>query len=161
MWSKFKWDMFITSFLPLWFSILVSDLWDCAILLTTQWNKNLRILDNLFVFVHTSLLQLCSIVIIVVVVSFSISGISSFLKDREESSNNPKGKIIKARKANKLSAEFLLAYILPMIAFDFGELKSVSLFVIYFLVLAFLCIRNNNIYTNIFLEFKGYKNELV
>ena len=48
-------------------------------------------------------------------------------------------------------------YILPMIAFDFGELKSVSLFVVYFFVLAFLCIRNNNIYTNIFLEFKGYK----
>lgn len=44
-----------------------------------------------------------------------------------------------------------------MIAFDFGELKSVILFLIYFIVLAFLCIRNNNIYTNILLEFKGYK----
>ena len=44
-----------------------------------------------------------------------------------------------------------------MIAFDFGDLQNLSLFLIYFAVLAFLCIRNNNIYTNIFLEFKGYR----
>ena len=25
MWNKFKWDMFITSFLPLWFSIIVEE----------------------------------------------------------------------------------------------------------------------------------------
>ena len=44
-----------------------------------------------------------------------------------------------------------------MIAFDFSDLQGITLFVIYFAVLAFLCIRNNNIYTNILLEFKGYK----
>ena len=44
-----------------------------------------------------------------------------------------------------------------MIAFDFTELKSVVLFVIYYGMLSFLCIRNNNVYTNIFLEFKKYK----
>lgn len=43
------------------------------------------------------------------------------------------------------------------LAFDFGEIKDIVLFVIYFSVLAYLCIRNNNIYTNILLEFKGYK----
>ena len=60
-------------------------------------------------------------------------------------------------KSNKLSSEFLLAYILPLIAFDFSNLKSLALFVVYFAILAFLCIRNNNIYTNIFLEFKRYR----
>lgn len=65
--------------------------------------------------------------------------------------------VAKAIKANKLSSEFLLAYILPMIAFDFGNAQNLVLFVIYFSVLAYLCIRNNNIYTNILLEFKGYR----
>ena len=60
-------------------------------------------------------------------------------------------------RANKISSEFLLAYVLPMIAFDFEKMKGIILFVIYFVTLAFLSIRNNNVYTNIFLEFKGYK----
>lgn len=157
MWNKFKWDMFITSFLPLWFSIAISDLWDCIDILLTQWKCELKFWDNLRMFLCASWLQLSSIVIVVVVVTISIRGISAFLKNRDSSTNNPNGTIKKARKANKLSSEFLLAYILPMIAFDFGKPKSVLLFVVYFFVLAFLCIRNNNIYTNIFLEFKGYK----
>ena len=33
-------------------------------------------------------------------------------------------------------------------------MKGIILFVIYFVTLAFLSIRNNNVYTNIFLEFK-------
>ena len=44
-----------------------------------------------------------------------------------------------------------------MIAFDFGNPQNLVLFIIYFSVLAYLCIRNNNIYTNILLEFKGYR----
>lgn len=45
---------------------------------------------------------------------------------------------------HKLASEFLLAYILPMIAFDFGDMNELILFLIYFSVLVFLCIRNNN-----------------
>lgn len=60
-----------------------------------------------------------------------------------------------ARRANKLSAEFLLAYILPMIAFDYSTCKGIVLFLIYFCVLSFLCVRNNNVYTNIFFELKN------
>ena len=44
-----------------------------------------------------------------------------------------------------------------MVAFDFSNLKDVILFVTLFLTLAFLCIRNQNIYTNLFLEFLGYQ----
>ena len=43
------------------------------------------------------------------------------------------------------------------IAFDFSDLQNVVLFAVYFFVLAILCIRNSNVYTNIFLEFKGYR----
>ena len=44
-----------------------------------------------------------------------------------------------------------------MIAFDFAGLKGIMMFGIYFFTLAFLCIRNDNVYVNIFLEFKGFK----
>jgi hypothetical protein len=96
--------------------------------------------------------------VIAILVLYSIVGINSFLKKKLTVKNNhPMGTVKKATKANKLSSEFLLAYILPMIAFDFGDPQKLVLFLIYFLVLAYLCIRNYNIYTNILLEFKGYR----
>lgn len=157
MWLKFKWDMFVTSFIPLWLSILIFDIWDIITVSIDAWEKNEETVRNLTDCVINSKVQLLSIAIIVLTVSVSVHGINRFLKERECSNQNSPGTILKARKANKLSSEFLLAYILPLIAFDFSDLKSMVLFLIYFAILAFLCIRNNNIYTNIMLEFKHYR----
>ena len=115
-------------------------------------------LENLKNILYSSSVQVTSIIVIAILVISSTVGINSFLKKKLTiKGNHPKGTVKKATKANKLSSEFLLAYILPMIAFDFGNPQKLVLFLIYFLVLAYLCIRNNNIYTNIFLEFKGYR----
>lgn len=157
MWKKFKWDMFVTSFIPLWISIIIFDIWDIVAASIKNWSKNEKLFHNLKICVQACAVQLISILIIVIMVLISIRGINNFLRERNESTQNPQGLIIKARKANKLSSEFLLAYILPLIAFDFGCIKSIFLFLVYFSILAFLCIRNNNIYTNIMLEFKKYR----
>lgn len=157
MWKKFRWDMFITSFLPLWTSIILIDIWNTAKNTVDLWDTNQNIYQNAFLGLKSSLIEFISIVVILIGIATSIHGINSFLRERNVAQNNPKVKILKATRANKLSAEFLLAYILPMIAFDFSNMQNLVLFLIYFSVLAFLCIRNNNIYTNIFLEFKGYK----
>lgn len=159
MWKKFKWDMFVTSFIPLWFSIVVVDVWNIILLATDKWDNKSNFVDNLAMLLGGSWIQLLSIIVITILVLLSIIGINSFLNKKltKDQTHLPKGKIEKATKANKLSSEFLLAYILPMIAFDFGNLQNLALFIIYFSVLAYLCIRNNNIYTNIFLEIKGYR----
>ena len=157
MWCRFKWNMFITSFIPLWLSIIVADTWDIVCNCKDSWDTNISVISNICTCLKTNLLLFISILVIIIIVLCSILGIRSFIKKVNTDRNILRGKIIKARKANKLSSEFLLAYILPMIAFDFDKLKSVTMFVIYFSVLAFLCLRNNNIYTNIWLEFKGYK----
>lgn len=157
MWLKFKWDMFITSFMPLWFSIVFMDTWDFIHRLIEVWDTNNSVFSNLKKCMIDNLILLISVLTILVFVCISILGVNSFLKICSNPRNRPKGKIITAKKANKLSSEFLLAYILPMIAFDFTDLKCLILFVVYLFVLAYLCIRNNNIYTNIWLEFKGYK----
>ena len=157
MWTKFKWDMFVTSFIPLWLSIIIFDVWDIVYNAITEFPKDGKFVDRLLCFAKNNIISFASVIIIFTVVIISIHGISRFLKERECSKQNPNGTIKKAKKANKLSSEFLLAYILPLIAFDFSNLKSLALFVVYFAILAFLCIRNNNIYTNIFLEFKSYR----
>ena len=35
--GKFKWDMFITSFIPLWISIMVADIWSIVDFGTKKW----------------------------------------------------------------------------------------------------------------------------
>lgn len=157
MWRKFRWDMFVTSFIPLWFSIIVFNVWKIVENSIDAWNKKNKYVDNIVNCIEKSCVEIIVTIVVVLLVWISVRGINSFIKQRKSTTNNPKGTIIRATKANKLSSEFLLAYILPMIAFDFGEIKDIVLFVIYFSVLAYLCIRNNNIYTNILLEFKGYK----
>ena len=157
MWRKFKWDMFVTSFIPLWISIVVIDIWNFILMILDKWNGKGKFLDNLAPILDAGCIQLLSIIVVVVVVLCSVGGINAFLKKLNSSNDNPKATVVKATKANKLSSEFLLAYILPMIAFNFGDIQNILLFLIYFAVLAYLCIRNNNIYTNIFLEFKGYR----
>lgn len=155
--GKFKWDMFITSFIPLWISIIVADIWSIVDFGIKKWVYEENWQYNLCKIYQKNLVSILVIVIIFILMIMSIYAVSKFLKDKCRNQAAPKIRIRKAVKANKLSSEFLLAYILPMIAFDFTQLESVVLFVIYFSVLAFLCIRNSNVYTNIWLEFNGYK----
>ena len=66
-------------------------------------------------------------------------------------------KIVSAEQEKGVTSEFLLSYILPLFAFDFTKWVSVVEFLIYFLILAFLCVRNNNVYANLLFEVKKYK----
>lgn len=133
MWEKFKWDMFVTSFIPLWISIVVVDIWSIITLAMEKWNNKIAIADNLITILGISQIQLTSIIVISIVVICSIGGINSFLKKLSNSTDRPKGKVVKAIKANKLSSEFLLAYILPMIAFNLWRYTK------YYLVFDLLC----------------------
>ena len=155
--KKFKWDMFMTSFMPLWISIMISNIWSLVDNGIKIWNYKDNLICNICNIYKKNLVSIFVVIIIFWIMISSICAVDSFLKDKSANQSAPKIKIKKAIRAKELSSEFLLAYILPMIAFDFTKLKSVVLFVIYFSTLAFLCIRNNNVYTNIWFEFKGYK----
>lgn len=154
---KFKWNMLITAFIPLWISIIVSDIWTVVERGMENWEYCESICLNIFNICKENWVCIFIVFVIGILMMISIVSINKFLKEKKSNNYPPRIKIRKAIRVNKLSSEFLLAYILPMIAFDFTKLKSVVLFVIYFGILAFLCIRNSNVYTNIWLEFKGYR----
>ncbi len=95
-----------------------------------------KISNNLINVLYSNYIQFINIAVISVLVLVSIIGINSFLDKKltKDKKHLPKGKIEKETKANKLSSEFLLAYILPMIAFDFGNTQNLVLFIICFSV---------------------------
>lgn len=150
----FKWNMFFTSFLPLWISIIINDVWIIVSELFANKMKENYFID--IIFNHTYI-EFITVIILSIYIIISVCCINHEIKKQKRSLNKTHGNVVRAKRANKLTAEFLLAYILPMMAFDYGELKDIVLFLIYFCVLSFLCIRNSNVYTNILLELKGYK----
>lgn len=136
----FKLAMFITSFLPLWVTILFLDIIN---LLKNDCN-NLTEVISIFIIVLINLIS-------ILIVSLSIKEIRSREFEYEHY------KIIEVMHEKGISSEYLLSYILPLFVFDFTLWSSVVQFLIYFSVLAFLCIRNDNIYINLLFECRNYK----
>ena len=159
----FKWNMFFTSFLPLWISIIVSNLFDIytKYILDKEYFLNSIRENNISLFIKKTILEFnIEITVIFVLIFFILMGVCNIslkIKSNEKSNNKNQCKIIKARRNNNLTADFLLTYAIPMFTFDFTSVKSIILFLVYFSILSFLCIRNNNIYINMLLELKGYK----
>lgn len=134
----FKCAMFFTSFLPLWITIVFVDI------------KSILINNE---YLYT---EYIGITCILVGLIFSIIIIVYFMNS--VSSNRCKVyTIIEATQEKGITSEFLLSYILPLFAFDFTKWDSVVQFTIYFGILAFLCVRNNNVYANLLFEFRNYK----
>ncbi len=158
---ELKIALFVTSFFPLWISIFFINLWSITIFVLPKL-KNKPLLEiiiwgNFKKLFFQKWLEIIFSLVILLLFIWSAVFLYNFIKKNSKTNNNSKGQIKKVIRAFNLSSDFLLAYILPMIAFDFGNLKDVVLFTTIFLTLAFLCIRNENIYTNLFLEFLGYQ----
>ena len=158
---KLKVALFITSFFPLWVSIFFINFWSVITFVLPKLKNRISLemitWNNFLVLFFEKWLELSFSIFILFLFIYSAIILNNFIKRNSKSTNNSNGQIKKVTRAFNLSSDFLLAYILPMVAFDFSNLKDVILFVTLFLTLAFLCIRNENIYTNLFLEFLGYQ----
>lgn len=158
---KLKIALFITSFFPLWVSIFFINFWSVITFVLPKLKNRISLemitWNNFLEFFCEKWLEISFSILILFLFIYSAIILNNFIKRNSKSTNNSNGQIKKVTRAFNLSSDFLLAYILPMVAFDFSNLKDVILFVTLFLTLAFLCIRNENIYTNLFLEFLGYQ----
>ena len=138
MGKYFKVAMFITSFIPLWITIIFINMLSIYRDSPNLWTEKI------------------GLIVIIIALFFSILIIYGSMKAIKPSSL--KQYIInEATQEKGITSEFLLSYILPLFAFNFTKWESVFQFLIYFSVLAFLCIRNNNVYANLIFEFMGYK----
>lgn len=134
----FKIAMFFTSFIPLWITVIFID-----ILSILKHNK----------FLITEYIGLSCIVLALI---FSTIIIYGSMKNIKSTDYYPY-KICSAVQEKGITSEFLLSYILPLFAFDFTRWDSVTEFLIYFIILSILCIKNNNVYANLLFECKNYK----
>lgn len=135
----FKVAMFFTAFIPLWITVLFLD----AMSIADKSNCN----------IGSEVIGISCIIIGLLLSAIIIFCSMRGVKDRDYA----KYKILAVEQEKGITSEFLLSYILPLFAFDFTRWVSVVEFLIYFLILAFLCVRNNNVYANLLFEVKKYK----
>lgn len=138
MGKLFKIAMFITSFIPLWITVIFID---AMSILKSSTNIITEIVGTTLIII----VNICSIIII-------LKSLSSI-----ENSEYRPYIVLEASQEKGITSEFLLAYVLPLFAFDFTRWDSTVQFLIYFSVLSFLCIRNNNVYANLIFEIKNFK----
>lgn len=144
----FKWNMLTTSFIPLWVSVIIIIVWD--------------IMSGCYISFQGLLAEKGIIIgfafLITVLMIISFVSVMRFFKQKSKPNESScVGKVLSARKSASIITDFLLAYILPMTAFNFTESRDIFLFLLYFGLIAFLSIRNGNVYTNILFEFMGFK----
>jgi len=167
----FKWNMLITSFAPLWIAIVFIVAWDVAAdynVLIAEHHASIEVDYGGEVCVNvteviiqtlqgnTSQLAFAGAVLFVLLVS-TVYILTFVMRMGKSGKGGDVVKIVLARKSTSLVTDFLLFYILPMIAFNFSNLRDILLFLIYFAFIAFLSIRNGNVYTNVLFEFMDYK----
>ncbi len=134
----FSFSLYFTSFLPLWISVIIIDVISCIQDKTNLCTEYISIVCIVVV------LLLCTFVIWYVLCKNNEDGIHTY-------------SLVEAQEEKTISAEYLLSYILPLFAFDFTIWNQVLLFLVFFLTLAFLCIKHNHFTVNIILDIINYK----
>ena len=77
--------------------------------------------------------------------------------NKSNGTNSEKYTLTEAKEEKTITTDFFLSYILPLFAFNFTQWDGIVEFLIFFVVLAFLCIRHNHFSVNIILELMRYK----
>ena len=134
----FSISMYFMSFTPLWISVIFIDA--------------MSILQG----ERYCLTEYISIIGILIGAAISARLIyCEFTKCGSEDARWNQIKDVKEEKT--LTSEFLLAYILPLFAFEFTLWHQVVLFLIFFLTFGYLSVRHNYYCVNIVLEIVGYR----
>ncbi len=129
--------LFFLSFLPLWISVAFIDIMSMVETDVCLWTEKI------------------SLTLVGIGTALSLFVVVSPMKKRREGPYI-RPTLHKAVKQKAITAEYLLSYILPLFAFDFTRWKQVVLFLAFFTVLSFLCIKHHYVYANIVLEVCGY-----
>lgn len=131
--------LFFLSFAPLWVSVLFIDALSIIQGNPNKWTEYISIaLILLFGFVSIFILR-------------------HILHIKEGADNVKEFEIVEKCEEKKISAEYVLSYILPLFAFDFTIWSDVVKFLIFFSVFGFLSIRHDQFSVNVLLELRGYR----
>ena len=131
--------MYFLSFSPLWVSVLFMDLKSLLYDKTNApWTERISIVGIVLCFV----------------ISFFVmrSGLKA-----ANAQNKKQAELVEAKEEKFLIAEFLMAYIFPLFAFDFTKWYGAVLFLIFFGIFGWQCVSHQFLCVNVILDILKYK----
>lgn len=129
--------MYYLSFTPLWISILYIEI--MSLLHGTE-NR----LTEIGYIISMPIMMLIAIIYTKKVFnSHNVNGVKCELKS--------------AKEQKLITAEFIVTYIMPLMAFDFTTWEGMILFIFFFGVFGWICVRHNYFCTNIILDIMHYR----
>ena len=144
MTTKFsKWILYLSSYIPLYLIFVVSNLFDIYSSYITLNEKNLYNLNNLilvtkvnfFLIIFFICISIVSLILLMLILN--VVGRSSEYMDFYE-----------IKKNNKSINEYILVYILPFITVQTNDYKELTIFIIIFLLIGILSVKNDLVYIN-------------
>lgn len=137
----FSLGLYIVSFAPLWVAILFNDIVSLVQTDINHWTEWISIVSILIVFIMAS---------IITYLGFRMAGNNTGCRKEYV--------LVNAVEEKTITSDMILTYVLPLIAFDFTKWDQMALFILFFGVLAFLCVRHNYYFVNVMLELvAGYR----
>ena len=91
--KKFKWNMFMTSFIPLWLTIIVADIWSVIESGIENWLFEDDVFNNIVKICRMNWVSIFVVLTILVLMLISIISINQFLKDKCSNNEPPQIKI--------------------------------------------------------------------
>lgn len=139
MTKTFKFSVFFVSYTPLWLSIMYIDLMN--------------------IFYHSTQYRWTEIISLgCIALAYLVSIPDIVLTMKRLGKENSELLVIKAVHERKTaSIEYILTFVLPMYAFEFTQWENVILFLLYFIVLAYLSLKHNLLVANIVFEVLHYQ----
>ncbi len=134
----FQLSMYYLSFVPLWFTVILTDAFNIINGEINLWTEYV------------------SIPLIVLVFIFAIINVRKGLNPTKID-NTQEHRLESAEEDKFLAAEFLMSYVLPLFAFDFTKFQGVFSFLVFFIIFGWLCIKHNYFCVNVVLEAMKYK----
>lgn len=147
----FKFSLFITSLLPLWILILYFNLYHIIsekIYLNYKFlfSSNISI-DDSAILIFTSL-----ILILIILCSVHVLLKVNFYKKK----TGKKYAVIEVKKSKSITPEFMVSFVVPLIAFEFNTLRGILGFSIMIILIFYICYKSNFFYINIILVSMNY-----
>ena len=132
-------SFYFLSFLPLWISIVIIDLVNLLFYKNEHpWTERISIVTIIILFFVSLLFQKK------LLENKSKQGVEYYTL---ESANEEKLKV----------SDYIITYVLPLLAFDFTKWEEMFLFIIIFSILGYLYIQHNVFQSNLILEVMGYR----
>lgn len=138
-----KWILYISSYIPLYIIFIVSNIFDVFYV----YNKIKNIKEySIHLLIKSTIINVKLIIVFTILIVFSLILLFSILSIDSKSSTYKN--FYSLRRNNEKINEYILVYILPFITVKSNDYKELTIFLLIFILIGIISVKNDLVYVN-------------